>query len=123
MLSKRLFGFVTMLDPDRLVPLNVAGQAGLPLRRVTETPRGIRQGFRRLGPAILELVQAPRAERPHLWGLTVIVQDIDALATRLGEHLGAVKPAVQPGRRIATLRGSAGLSPAVAFMDPPGAAT
>ena len=94
-------------------------RAGLPLRRLTETPAGVRQGFRRLGPAILELVQAPQARRPHLWGLTVIVEDIDALAVRLGEQLGEVKPAVQPGRRIATLRPSAGLSTAVAFMDPP----
>jgi hypothetical protein len=102
-------------------------QAGLPLRRVTRSARGMRQGFRRLGPVILELVGAPEAagadaagDRPQLWGLTVIVEDIDALAERLGDELTPVKPAVQPGRRIATLRPSAGLSTAVAFMDPPG---
>jgi hypothetical protein len=94
-------------------------QAGLGLRRVTESRQGLRQGFRRVGPAILELVQAPDVERVHLWGLTVIVEDIDGLAERLGEDLTEVKPAVQPGRRIAALRRSAGLSPAVAFMDPP----
>jgi hypothetical protein len=94
-------------------------QAGLGLRRVTESRQGLRQGFRRLGPAILELVQAPDVERVHLWGLTVIVEDIDGLAERLGEDLTEVKPAVQPGRRIATLRPSAGLTTAVAFMDPP----
>ena len=93
-------------------------EAGLPLRRITQTRQGVRQGFRRLGPAILELVDAPGAERPHLWGLTVIVSDLGALADRLGDDLGPVKPAVQPERQIATLRRSAGLSPAVAFMDP-----
>src|SRR5437763_4654439 len=114
---------VVLVTPD----LDRTGAAlerlGLPLRRLTETPQGVRQGFRRLGPAILELVQAPQAERPRLWGLTVSVEDIDALAVRLGRDLTAVKPAVQPGRRIATLRRSAGLSPAVAFMEPPIAAT
>ena len=54
--------------------------------------------------------------------LTVTVADIDALAERLGDELSEIRPAVQPGRRIATLRPSAGISTAVAFMDPePGA--
>ena len=93
--------------------------AGLPLRRIRDAG-GFRQGFRRLGPAILELVEAPDApEGPaRFWGLVVVVGDLDALALRLGERLGAVRPAVQPGRRIATLRPSAGLGSAVAFMDP-----
>jgi hypothetical protein len=95
--------------------------AGLGLRRVTDEIRpGLRQGFRRLGPTILELVQAPpEVDRVHLWGLTLIVRDIDDLAERLGQDLGEVRPAVQPGRRIATLRRSAGLSTPLAFMDPP----
>ena len=48
----------------------------------------------------------------------MIVSDLPALADLLGEHLGRIKDAVQPGRRIATLRDSAGLSAKVAFMDP-----
>ena len=94
--------------------------AGIGLRRVREAPSGFRQGFRRLGPAILELVEARGAEQPgpaRFWGLVVIVEDLDALARRLGEHLGEIKAAVQPGRRIATLRESAGLGEAVAFMS------
>jgi hypothetical protein len=47
----------------------------------------------------------------------VIVTDLEALKDRLGNHLGAVKPAVQPGRQIATLRPSAGVTPRLAFMD------
>ena len=43
---------------------------------------------------------------------------LKALADRLGDHLGAIKDAVQPGRRIATLRRSAELTTNVAFMDP-----
>ena len=54
----------------------------------------------------------------RFWGLVVIVSDLDALALELGERLGTVRDAVQPGRRIAPLRPSAGLGPALAFMDP-----
>ena len=67
------------------------------------------------------LVEAPAedASAPaRFWGLVVVVSDLDALARRLGPHLSPVKPAVQPGRRIATVRGSAGVSPALAFMTP-----
>ncbi len=112
---------VVLVSPEFDRTAAALEQAGLPLRRVAQR-RGVRQGFRRLGPAILELVEAPDAQRVRLWGLTVIVDDIDALGERLGEDLGPVKPAVQPGRRIATLRRSAGLSTPMAFMDPPPAA-
>jgi hypothetical protein len=92
--------------------------AGMPLRRVVTAP-GLRQGFRRLGPVILELVGSPDApDGPaRFWGLVVNIPDLEALAERLGAKLGQVKPAVQPGRLIATLRESAGLGEAVAFMS------
>jgi hypothetical protein len=48
----------------------------------------------------------------------VVVADLDVLAERLGDHLGAVHDAVQPGRRIASLGRTAGLGQAVAFMSP-----
>jgi hypothetical protein len=89
--------------------------AGMELKRITEM-RGTRMGFRRIGPAILELVEAP-GQPLGFWGLVVTVNDLVALADRLGEHLGAIKPAVQPGRRIATVRPSAGLTTNLAFMD------
>jgi hypothetical protein len=76
--------------------------------------------FRRLGPAVLELVEVDDAAPgpARFWGLVVIVADIEALAARLGDRLGSVREAVQPGRQIATLRESAGLGQAVAFMSP-----
>jgi hypothetical protein len=94
--------------------------AGMPLRRIRQVPAEppFRQGFRRLGPAILELVEAPQAPKTAFWGLVIIVQDLDALADRLNNHLTPIKPAVQPGRQIATLERTAGLSPAIAFMGP-----
>jgi hypothetical protein len=118
---------VTTPDFDRTAAA-LAG-AGMELRRVDEVgggpdAGGFRQGFRRVGPAILELVELtgdraePRDGPAQFWGLVVIVADLDALALRLGPLLKPVRAAVQPGRRIATLSRDAGLSPAVAFMDP-----
>jgi hypothetical protein len=94
-------------------------EVGMGLRRVRDAGT-FRQGFRRLGPAILELVEVPAAPPgpARFWGLVVIVGDLAALAERLGTQLGVVRPAVQPGRHIATLAPSAGLGPNVAFMDP-----
>jgi len=111
---------VVVTTPDFARTTTALAQAGLELRRVRDAG-GFRQGFRRLGPAILELVEAKGlgdSGPARFWGLVVIVSDLDALAARLGDHLGPIKPAVQPGRRIATLRESAGLSTRVAFMDP-----
>ena len=107
---------VVILTPDFDRTAAAVAAAGMPLRREAER-NGARQGFRRLGPAIMEIVQA--AEGPtRFWGLVVIVSDLDALAERVGDRLSEIRPAVQPGRRIAPLRSKAGLSPAVAFMDP-----
>jgi hypothetical protein len=104
--------------------------AGLDLRRVREepTPAGApRQAFFRLGPTILEVVQEPDeaiergggADRPaFFWGLALVAADLEATVAGLGEHVSEVREAVQPGRRIATLRRSAGLSLPVALMSP-----
>ena len=110
---------VVVLTPDFERTAGALEQAGLPLRRIRDAG-GFRQGFRRLGPAILELVEAVGAPAgpARFWGLVAIVEDLDGLAARLGDRVGAVKPAVQPGRRIATVRTSAGLGPALAFMSP-----
>lgn len=92
---------------------------GFELRRVREAGGEVRQAFYNLRTAVLEVV-GPIADEdePRFWGLVVVVTDIDALAQRLGERLGRVKDAVQPGRRIATLRREAGSSTEVAFMSP-----
>ncbi|HEX5713312.1 MAG TPA: hypothetical protein VFX85_08380 [Solirubrobacterales bacterium] len=104
--------------------------AGLDLRRIREepTPAGApRQAFFRLGPTILEVVQEPEeaiergggADRPaFFWGLAFVAADLEATVAGLGEHVSEVREAIQPGRRIATLRRSAGLSLPVALMTP-----
>ena len=104
--------------------------AGLDFRRLREepTPGGApRQAFFRMGELILEVVQAPDGTRiasdpegpARLWGISFAVRDLDATAAALGGLLGTIRPAVQAGRRIATLRREAGLGPAIAFMDAP----
>ena len=105
-------------------------RAGLDLRRIREepTPAGApRQAFFRLGEVILEVIQEPEeaiakaggTDRPaFFWGVALIAPDLEATVARLGEHVGEIRTAVQPGRRIATLRRSAGLGLPVALMTP-----
>ncbi|MBS1868725.1 MAG: glyoxalase [Actinobacteria bacterium] len=103
--------------------------AGLDLRRVREqpTPAGApRQAFFRLGEVILEVVQAPddalaRSGGPDgpafFWGLAFKTPDLDATVAAIGEErCSPPRAAVQPGRRIATLRRAAGLALPVALM-------
>jgi len=104
--------------------------AGLDLRRIREepTPAGApRQAFFRLGSTILEVVQEPpeateRAggDRPaFFWGLAFVAPDLEQTVAFLGDGAGEIRPAIQPGRQIATLRRSAGISLPVALMTPP----
>lgn len=115
-------------DLDRTVAALEA--AGLDLRRVREesTPAGApRQAFFRLGSTILEVVQEPPevtekkgGERPaFFWGLAFVAPDLEGTVAYLGpERVSEIRDAVQPGRRIATLRRGAGLSVPVALMTP-----
>ncbi|HEX3614942.1 MAG TPA: hypothetical protein VHU61_00270 [Solirubrobacteraceae bacterium] len=94
-------------------------RAGVELKRLQESERG-RMGFRRLGAAVLEVVERDDlgSDEARFWGLAAVVISIDELAERLGERLGPIKDAVQPGRRIATLSADAGISVPLAFMSP-----
>ena len=115
-------------DLDRTVAALTA--AGLDLRRVREepTPAGApRQAFFRLGSTILEVVQEPpeASERAggdraaFFWGLAFVALDLERTVAILGDRAGEIRDAIQPGRRIATLRRSAGLSVPIALMTPP----
>lgn len=94
--------------------------AGLAPHRVRDVPgRAVRQAFYVLETALLELVGPVEGEAaPRFWGLTLVVADLQALGALLGEDLGAARDAVQPGRRIATLRREAGATVPLAFMSP-----
>jgi catechol 2,3-dioxygenase-like lactoylglutathione lyase family enzyme len=120
---------VVAISPDLERSIAAMQDAGLDLRRVREqpTPAGApRQAFFRLGHEILELVQEPvevlarhaDTDRPvQFWGLALLVEDLDRCVEQLTPHVSDVRPAVQPGRRIATVRRSAGLAVPIALMS------
>jgi hypothetical protein len=121
---------VVAMSPDLDRCVRVLQAAGLDLRRIREqpTPAGApRQAFFRLGEVILELVQEPAevvAARPdgtsgpaRFWGLALLSEDLQRTVARLGKHSSEIRAAVQPGRQIATLRRSAGLTVPVALMS------
>jgi len=121
---------VVAISPDLERTVTALRAAGLDLRRVREepTPAGApRQAFFRLGATILEVVQEPPEaiergggpDRPaFFWGLALVAPDLEATVAGLGDRAGEIRDAVQPGRRIATLRRSAGLGLSVALMTP-----
>lgn len=121
---------VVAISPDLDRTVAALEGAGLDLRRIREapTPAGApRQAFFRLGATILEVVQEPAeaSERAggdraaFFWGLAFVAADLDATVAGLGDRVSEARDAVQPGRRIATLRRSAGLSVPVALITPP----
>ena len=110
---------LVFMTPD--LPRTAAAVVALGLDVRRERDAGpFQQMFFRLGEVILELV-GPVDGGPgpaSLWGATFAVGDLDATAAFLGDRVGRVKDAVQPGRRITTLRGKElGISPAIAFMS------
>lgn len=116
---------VVLLSPDLARTTKALDTIGLAPRgeRDTDTYGApMRQIFFRLGEVILEVVGQPDATgegAPGFFGLAITVDDLDATAALLGDHLGIPKDAVQPGRRIATLRHrDVGMSVATALMSP-----
>jgi catechol 2,3-dioxygenase-like lactoylglutathione lyase family enzyme len=120
-------------DPDRTT--HAYADLGLEVRRVREIGNGRTQTFFRAGEVIIELVgpvdegadeRAAGRSRvsqvmlpgERFFGLSPAVNDLEACAALLGDRLGPIKDATQPGRRIATLRHEAcGLTIPIAFMS------
>jgi hypothetical protein len=109
--------------------------AGIVPRRTREAgtgPDGVArlQRFSRLGETILELVgpavpaaatgaaEGARPRAARFWGLAYVVTDLDSLARLLGDRLSPPRDAVQPGRRIASLRRHVGAAVPMAFLTP-----
>jgi hypothetical protein len=96
-------------------------EIGVDCRRVREAGSGVRQGFFLVDDVLVEVVEgtgiAPDSPA-RFWGITLVVADIDAAAALLGDRLGQVKDAVQPGRRIATVRGEASGGLPLALITP-----
>jgi hypothetical protein len=100
----------------------ISGATGCELKRIRDVGE-MRQGFHRIGRGglIVELVERPDipAGPASFWGLVVNVDDLDAACARLGaDRVSPPKDAVQPGRRIATVRSEVGLGLPVALMTP-----
>lgn len=118
---------VVAVSPDLQRTVSVLVAAGLPLRRIREQPSATgapRQAFFRLGAEILEVVQDPagasQPDRPaRLWGLALLSDDLELTVAALGDRVSEIRPAVQGGRRIATVRRAAGLSVPVALISRP----
>lgn len=94
---------------------------GCELKRIREVGT-MRQGFHRIGRGglIVELVERPEVpDGPaSFWGLVLIVDDLDAACEVIGpDRISAPKDAVQPGRRIATVRAEVGLGLPLALMS------
>ena len=130
---------VVVATPDLERSITALATVGLSCRRIRDTtsPDGtpMRQAFFKLGTVVVEVVgggatpaqptDSDDRSGPAAWfGLAFDVEDLDQTATVLGDGLGRVKPAVQSGRRIATLRNrSLDISVATAFMDDHGSRT
>jgi hypothetical protein len=101
---------VVLLSPDLRRTVESLAAIGVEPRRERDAQlggRSMRQIFFRAGEVIIEVVGSPETacEGPSkLWGMTYVVADIDATAAYFGDRTAPVKDAVQPGRRITTLR-------------------
>ena len=110
---------IVLMTPALPRTIGALTDLGLDLRRERDAG-AFRQAFFKLGDVILEVVgpQEPGEGSSHLWGLTFCVENLEATAAFFGDRIGRVKDAVQPGRRITTLRGrDIGISPAIAFIS------
>ena len=99
---------------------------GLPLLRTRDAGSAgapMRQAFFRMGEVVLEVVGGTEPDQrggpAHFYGIAITVEDVDAAVELAGDRIGKPKPAVQPGRSIATFRKEAGLGVPVALMSPP----
>jgi hypothetical protein len=117
---------VVLLSPDLGRTVTSLAAVGVAPRRERDgelSGRPIRQIFFRLGEVIVEVVGSSETtgEGPSsLWGITYVVADIDATARVFGDRATPLKEAVQPGRRIITLRQDEfGMSVRTAMISPP----
>jgi hypothetical protein len=124
-----LIDHIVLATPDPPRTTAVFEAAGLVARRTRPTDTygsPLLQTFFRAGEVIIELIgpQEPSGDGPTgFFGLAHTVDDLDRPAALLGPALGAAKDAVQPGRRIATLRHrDLDISVPTAFLTPEPAA-
>lgn len=117
---------VVIATPDFERTAAALEELGLPIRREAlrkaddDIGTDVRQGFVRAGGPVLELVntEAVPPGPAHVWGLGFITERFDEALEELDGVIGKPRPAVQPGRRIATFVRDAGLGLPVVLLDP-----
>ena len=121
-----LIDHLVLATPDQQRTITSFQRLGLEPRRTRETDQygaPFLQTFFRTGEVIVELIgpATPSGDGPAgFFGLAFTVADLDETVAFLGEGegVGAPKDAVQPGRRIATMRHKTfGVSIATALMS------
>ncbi len=119
---------VVVTTPDLPRTLAALEGVGMEVRRVREAgsaERPLHQAFLWAGDVLLEVAGPPEREGDgpaRLWGVVIVVPSLEPLLSMGRPCVGDARDAVQPGRRIATVRREAGSSVPVAFMTPHGKA-
>ena len=117
---------VVIFTPDLERTIERFEAAGVRCRRIREVgepPQMLRQAFFRFGEVVAEVVEVPADQAgadgaARFWGLTLVASDLEGLVADLGPISGSIRDAVQPGRRIATVKREAGLGLPVALISP-----
>ena len=119
-----LIDHIVLMTPNQQRTIATFAALGVPAKRTRETDTygaPFLQTFFRAGEVIIELIgpETPSGDGPAaFFGLAYTVDDLDRLAETLGDGVGEIKDAVQPGRRITTLRHrDFDVSVATAFMS------
>ena len=114
---------VVVMTPDCDRTTESFEDQGLEARRVRsiELPGGDRrQTFFWFGDVICEVVGPDQAEgdgAARWWGLALTVRDLEATVAMLGDFASSIKPAVQAGRFVSTLKRDAGLGVPILFIS------
>lgn len=101
---------VVMMSPDGERSIAALEAVGFAVRRTREFTRGgkeMRQTFLWMGDTILEMAWEADVHEPGpatIWGLAFSVADLDETVDFLGDRCSEPRDAVQPGRRVSTLR-------------------
>ena len=118
------FDHVVLMSPDSDRTTAALTALGFEVRGVREydmNDKPMRQTFFWMGDVILELVGPRDAGEGYarLWGLAFSCPDLDGTVASLGERSSEARTAIQPGRRIASLRHKdLNITVPVAFMTP-----
>ncbi len=116
---------VVIMTPDLERTTSALRGFGFSPKRTREVPGADpprRQMFIWAGETILEVVgptESTGNAPAGVWGLALTTSNMDRAVAALGPNLSTPKPAVQPGRQIATIdTRTLGISPALALMTP-----